>query len=55
MILELIEEAQIGKIYLGKVKRVEPYGAFIEILPGIDVCFIFRRSRLPRARTSRMN
>ncbi|MFC1850126.1 polyribonucleotide nucleotidyltransferase [candidate division CSSED10-310 bacterium] len=36
MILELIEEAQIGKIYLGKVKRIEPYGAFIEILPGID-------------------
>lgn len=36
LILELIEDAQVGKIYLGKVKRVEPYGAFIGILPGVD-------------------
>lgn len=36
LILELIEEAQIGKIYLGTVKRIEPYGAFIGILPGVD-------------------
>ncbi|MBN2383570.1 polyribonucleotide nucleotidyltransferase [bacterium] len=36
MILELIEEVEIGKIYLGKVKRIEPYGAFIGILPNVD-------------------
>jgi len=36
LILELIEEVEIGKIYLGKVKRIEPYGAFIGILPNVD-------------------
>ena len=27
---------EIGKIYTGKVRRVEPFGAFVEILPGQD-------------------
>ncbi len=35
-ILALVEEAEIGKDYLGKVTRLENYGAFIEIIPGID-------------------
>jgi len=30
----LTEEAEIGKIYTGKVTRIEPYGAFVEFLPG---------------------
>ena len=28
------ENVEVGKVYEGKVTRVEPYGAFVEILPG---------------------
>jgi polyribonucleotide nucleotidyltransferase len=30
------ESAEIGRIYTGKVVRIEPFGAFVEILPGVD-------------------
>ncbi|PWH18438.1 MAG: polyribonucleotide nucleotidyltransferase [Anaerolineae bacterium] len=30
------ETAEIGRIYTGKVVRVESFGAFVEILPGVD-------------------
>ncbi|MBI1282026.1 MAG: polyribonucleotide nucleotidyltransferase [Anaerolineaceae bacterium] len=30
----LTEEAEIGKIYTGKVTRIESFGAFVEFLPG---------------------
>ena len=36
IILQLIEEPEVGKIYTGKVKRITPFGAFVEILPGQD-------------------
>lgn len=32
----LTKEAELGAIYLGKVVRIMPYGAFIEIMPGKD-------------------
>ncbi|MBC7223284.1 MAG: polyribonucleotide nucleotidyltransferase [Anaerolineae bacterium] len=32
----LTEEAEIGKIYTGKVVRITDFGAFVEILPGQD-------------------
>jgi polyribonucleotide nucleotidyltransferase len=35
-ILSLTESAQIGRIYTGKVVRVESFGAFVEILPNLD-------------------
>ena len=35
MIREITVEAEVGKIYTGKVVRIEDYGAFVEILPNI--------------------
>jgi len=32
----LVAEAELGKIYMGKVKRIADFGAFVEILPGVD-------------------
>jgi polyribonucleotide nucleotidyltransferase len=36
MIRQLTEVPQIGKIYTGKVVRTTDFGAFVEILPGVD-------------------
>ena len=32
----MTEDVEIGKIYTGTVVRVEPYGAFVNIMPGVD-------------------
>jgi polyribonucleotide nucleotidyltransferase len=36
IIKELTAEAELGKTYLGKVVRVVAFGAFVEILPGVE-------------------
>jgi polyribonucleotide nucleotidyltransferase len=36
MVDELTQEAEIGRIYLAKVKRIADFGAFAEIFPGTD-------------------
>jgi polyribonucleotide nucleotidyltransferase len=36
MIKEITAEAEMGKIYLGKVVRLADFGAFVEIFPGTD-------------------
>lgn len=36
LVLKLVEEPEIGKEYMGKVRRITPFGAFLEILPGQD-------------------
>jgi polyribonucleotide nucleotidyltransferase len=36
MINNIIREPEIGEVYKGVVKRIEPYGAFVEILPNHD-------------------
>lgn len=30
----IVQEAEVGKLYVGKVKRITNFGAFVEILPG---------------------
>ncbi len=34
IIMKLLEEVEVGKVYEGKIVRVEPYGVFVEILEG---------------------
>ena len=36
LIMKLIEEPEVGKEYMGKVRRITPFGAFVEILPNQD-------------------
>jgi polyribonucleotide nucleotidyltransferase len=36
MVRQVTEDAEVGKVYLGKVKRIMKFGAFVEILPGIE-------------------
>lgn len=36
MIEHLTEEVEVGKIYLGTVRKIVDFGAFVEILPGTD-------------------
>jgi polyribonucleotide nucleotidyltransferase len=36
LIRGITAEAEIGKIYRGKVKKITDFGAFVEILPGTD-------------------
>ena len=35
-IKDMTEEAEIGKIYTGTVQKIVDFGAFVQILPGID-------------------
>ena len=36
LIEDLTAEVEVGKIYSGKVQRIQPFGVFVEILPGKD-------------------
>ncbi|MFD1705923.1 polyribonucleotide nucleotidyltransferase [Siminovitchia sediminis] len=36
IIEDLVREVEAGQMYLGKVKRIEKFGAFVEIFPGKD-------------------
>ncbi len=36
MINELVQEAEVGKVYNGTVRKIMDFGAFVEILPGTD-------------------
>ncbi len=33
---QITEEVEVGKLYLGKVKKIMDFGAFVEVLPGVD-------------------
>jgi polyribonucleotide nucleotidyltransferase len=36
MVQEITQEAEIGRIYEGKVRKIMDFGAFVEIFPGTD-------------------
>lgn len=36
IIEDLVREVEVGQMYLGKVRRIEKFGAFVEIFPGKD-------------------
>ncbi|MEK7474212.1 MAG: polyribonucleotide nucleotidyltransferase [Candidatus Coatesbacteria bacterium] len=36
MIKAMTEEAEVGRVYVGKVQKITDFGAFVEILPGTD-------------------
>jgi len=36
MVQEITQEAEIDRVYMGKVKRITDFGAFVEIFPGTD-------------------
>jgi polyribonucleotide nucleotidyltransferase len=36
MINNITQDAEVGKLYMGKVRKIMDFGAFVEILPGTD-------------------
>ncbi|NLN59929.1 MAG: polyribonucleotide nucleotidyltransferase [Deltaproteobacteria bacterium] len=52
MVKLLTEEAEVGKIYRGTVKRVVDFGAFVEILPGMEG--LVHISQLARERVNKV-
>ena len=53
IIMGLTEEAEIGKVYCGVVKRITDFGAFVEILPGVDG--LLHISQLAHTRVERVS
>jgi len=33
---QITEEVEVGKLYMGKVRKIMDFGAFVEVLPGVD-------------------
>ena len=51
-ILDLTREAEVGKIYEGKVTRIEKFGCFVELWPGTDG--LVHISRLAKERVEKV-
>jgi len=52
IIQSIVQDAEVGKIYIGKVKRITNFGAFVEILPGKDG--LVHISKLSRQRVNKV-
>lgn len=52
LVKSLTAEAEVGKIYRGVVKRIADFGAFVEILPGVDG--LVHISQLSESRVNRV-
>jgi polyribonucleotide nucleotidyltransferase len=48
-IFALVAEVEVGKTYIGKVVRIEPYGLFVEVLPGkVGLLHVSKMENPPR-------
>jgi polyribonucleotide nucleotidyltransferase len=52
MIGKILQEAEIGKLYMGKVRKIMDFGAFVEIFPGTDG--LIHISQLDRERVNKV-
>ena len=52
LILAMVEEPEVGKVYEGRVRRITAFGAFLEIIPGTDG--LLHVSEIDYARTERV-
>src|SRR5699024_11270116 len=52
MIEDLVREVEVGQIYLGTVKRIEKFGAFVELFKGKDG--LVHISQLQEERTNKV-
>jgi polyribonucleotide nucleotidyltransferase len=52
MINGIVKEAEVGRIHLGKVKKVVDFGAFVEIMPGTEG--LLHISQIAEERTRRV-
>ncbi|MFH1350753.1 MAG: polyribonucleotide nucleotidyltransferase [Pseudomonadota bacterium] len=52
MINNIVQEAEVGKLYMGKVRKIMDFGAFVEILPGTDG--LIHISQLDRTRVDKV-
>ena len=52
IINEIVREAEIGEIYLATVRRIEKFGAFVELFPGTDA--LVRISKLSKKRIDKV-
>ena len=52
MINEMIQEAEVGKLYMGTVVKIMDFGAFVEIFPGTDG--LVHISQLERERVNKV-
>jgi polyribonucleotide nucleotidyltransferase len=52
MIGKILQEAEVGKLYMGKVRKIMDFGAFVEIFPGTDG--LIHISQLDRERVNKV-
>lgn len=52
LIENIVREAQVGEIYMSTVKRIEKFGAFVEIFPGKDA--LVHISQLAKERVNKV-
>ncbi len=52
LINAIVQEAEVGKLYNGKVRKIMDFGAFVEILPGTDG--LIHISQLDRERVNKV-